>query len=337
MDQRSQTQEATAEGRTRRQLFISLLRGCILGLALTLFVTFFAPAQTTTDVLRTYMSFLLMAAFIRAAYICLPFAKQDSVRRWFTQAYRDLSKQQKRYLIAACLMILVAHAWFIGATGMLREPLICMFLFVFFVAMRDAIDWYAAISDKILGKAFITISFVTGSTVAYGLAAQQIAIATNAIPVSFTRAAVLAAIMQIPVLVPVAAAVISAFFMTLSSLLMAPAMIPGARHIIALFIDERPPATEQRFIFITRFFQIVIFSSLGPILFSLSQKTSAAYEAFVMKQIKTIVYELDMYPSSECNLEKGYKIAALGDSRFLIGTRGATGEINFLPLRKCDQ
>lgn len=201
---------------------------------------------------------------------------------------------------------------------------------------RDLIAWYASVSERMLGKAAIAIGFAIASTYAYGLAGQKIALIIQATPTNFTRALVLTAILQIPFLIAIAGAFISAFCIIASSLLMLPWALPWFHSIADLFLDRTATRTTQRFTAVTRLFQVIFFALFGLTVFSLSQKYAGWYDGLTSNLIRDFVYDLDMYPGLECKMEKGQKLAPLGDSRFLIASRTAAGEIVFSPPQQCD-
>lgn len=320
----------------RKALLKNLARGVALGFGASIFISFMSPADMKAQIFFTNILFLMLGAIGGTVYAFLSPQQRLKSKNWTLNAYHDTNNEQKLYLIVCSFGILILIGQATGMIFNMKEFLIISLLFMYCVALRDFLKWYQVISEKLLGKAILALGFAIASAFAYGLAGQKISYTIHVTPTNFVRANLLIAIMMIPVIITVAGAFISALGIAMSSLVLLPFMLPGINKIATLFFPKNPEDQKIRFQFITRVFQLFFYAFIGATLWTFGHKAANWYDEFTAQKISSLVYEFDMYPGTECKLSDGSKIAPLGDAKFLVAKKQASGKIDFLPPIKCD-
>lgn len=308
------------------------------GLACAFVVAFdllIVPPRLFLSMMKVHLFTIVLAAVIAVLYTYSGIDRQRKTVEWTIQAFRDTSKQQRLYLIVILLWCLGFMAWITGGFFLLSEIGIPILIFMFLVAARDVVEWYEELAANSLGKGLLALGFAISSTIAYGIASQHIAGIVHVTPTNFTKSVVLVAILEIPLLLSIAALICAALLISTSSLIMAASVLPGVSAVVSLFRKDRPIHESIRFLLVTRLFQITLLVLVGFALYSTFKQKAGEYEKFILAQARNIVYELDMYPGTECKLDAGFKLAPLGDSRFLVGTRDISGYVRFEPPMKC--
>jgi hypothetical protein len=320
----------------RKELLKNLARGVALGIGASILISFLSPAGIKLSIFFTNIFFLTLGAIGGIIYAYLSPQQRSKTRKWILKAYEDINNEQKLYLIVCALAILILIGYATGISFGTKEFIILSLVFAGCVALRDFLSWYQAISENLLGKAILALGFAIASAFAYGLAGQKISYTIHVTPTNFVRTNLLIAIMMIPVIITVAGAFVSALGIVMSSLFILPFMLPGISKIAALFSPRTSQNQRVRFQFITRVFQVFFYTFVGASLWTFGHKAANWYDEFTTQKISSLVYEFDMYPGTECKLSDGSKIAPLGDAKFLVAKKQASGKIDFSPPIKCD-
>lgn len=312
-----------------------------LALFLPLFawvVSKMAPETISPDVLGLQLRIFLLLIGIAALLVAFPTLrpKLDAVRCKLEGFEQTLETSQRLYLRVVQVFLLLMLLYWLNPGSMLA-PLFGVFaIFCAFVAGYDGLRWYKSISEHVLGKAAIGLVFAAASTFAYAMARQEIAVATHVIPTNFQHTSILMAIMTIPLLVVIAGSVLFGVSIALTAiapvLLLFQDMPKLKRWLFADTLKENP----MKYLFVTRVFQIVFYATLGALLYNLGKPAMIRYEKVLLKIAPSAVFNLDMYYGRECPLQPEEKLAALGDSKFLIGRPNKQGEIEFLGPVKCE-
>jgi hypothetical protein len=327
---------ATEKGKQWTRLGISLLVFPLFVWALSKA----APAALAPDFIDLQLKIFLLFAATAALLITFPKLRPLLANAGSKIADQDraLETFQRLYLrVAAILLLLLFLAWL--HPGPSLRPFLGVFAaFCVFVAVYDALRWYKAVSEHTLGKAALGLGFAAASTIAYALARQEIASVTHVVPLNFQHTTILMAILTIPFLLVVAGGALYAISM-FASLLIVPISLlvrnmgPGMTHwLFAGVLKEG----SIKYPLVTRVFQCLFYAVLGTTLYNLGKPAMSSYEAALQKLAPSAVFIFDMYEGRECPLSRGEKLAALGDAKFLIGRRDASGEIEFVGPVKCD-
>jgi len=318
---------------SRAELLKRLSIGITLGILASAGIYAFAPVSHPESLLRTHLVFLLLASLGGIVLVFSTPQQRSRVRSWASASFAVLTTEQKLYLN---VVFLFAFAAMMAQAVGVREFLFLVLAFIAYVAVWDCVRLYRLLSETLLGKAAIAIGFAVASTIAYGLASQQVARVVHVTPTGLTHTNLIVAILMIPLLITMWGALMAAAGTAMSSLVVLPTMFPQLDQVRKWMFAGTWPQSTLRFALVTRLFQTVFYTAIGFGLMDLGRHTSGPYEQLIERQIPRLVYEFDMYSGSECVLAPNAKLAPLGDARFLVAHKSADGKIVFDQPVKCD-
>jgi hypothetical protein len=294
--------------------------------------------ENSPDLFRLQLKIVFLSLGITALLISFPTLRSTLSVTWrkLEEFEQTLETSQRLYLRVVQVLLLLPLLYLLDAGSMLLPLLGVFAAFCAFVAGYDGLRWYKSISEHMLGKAAIALLFAVASTFAYAMARQEISAATHVVPTNFQHTTILMAIMTIPLLVVVAGAVLFGSSIALSAIaplfLLFHDMPKVRRWLFADTLKENP----MKYLLVTRGFQIFFYATLGAVLFNLGKPAMVRYEKLLLEIAPSAVFELDMYYGRECPLQPQEKLAALGDSKFLIGRPDRQGKVEFFGPVKCE-
>lgn len=327
---------ATEKGRQRGRLCCFLLLMSLLLWVLSKS----APTLVAPDFVRLNLKIFALGGAATALLIAFPrlgAALRDFKNKLVQQA-ETLATPQRLYLrVVQLALVLLFLAW-LNPGPTLAVLGAALGVFCLFVALYDASRLYKAVAESTIGKAVLAVGLAAASALAYALARQEIAAVTHVVPTNFQHTTILVSILTIPFLVVFAGGALFAVCVLASGIvipmqLLARDMRPGILNwLFAGALKENP----MRFPLVTRLFQFFFYAVLGTMVSQLGKPLMQKYEAELQRFAPAAIYSLDMYEGRECPLAPGEKLAALGDSKFLVGRRDLAGKIEFVGPIKCD-
>jgi len=312
-------------------------KGAAAGILVFGFLAVFAPEQLGISLIKLFM----LAVAARAIYIFAPFRKKWR-ELWMAaiEVYKLLTTEQKLYANVVVFTVFCLLVRIVGTPQFLEIYIFLLLAFCGWVAFHDIYRWCKAISEHLFGKAIIGLSFAVASNIAYSVAGQGVARIIHVAPTNFTHTMLFIAIAMIPILLIFAGGIVFVVSISISSLVMLPSMLGGGAVSYGKAVDWIFAGTLRisaiRFNLLTRIFQILFYGVLGYCVYISGQRHMAWYEEKVAHIVPLLIYNFDMYEGRECKLDAGYKLAALGDAKFLIASKLASGDINFGSPIKCD-
>lgn len=302
------------------------------------FMALITPEQWRSTFAWMTIKFMLFAATLRVLYLISPYqGKMDELWTKLVETYKGLSTEQKLYVNACILTLSSALLLLAGGKPFLLAYIVLLTIFFGYIALHDVLRWYKALSENLLGKAIIGITFAAATNLAYSLAGQAVAQIVHVTPTNFVRTTLFIAILMIPVLMIFAGGIVFVIGIFMSSVVMLPSLLAnfGPRLKGWLFAGTLAESTI-RFKFATRFFQIVFYSTIGYTIYITGQNSLTWYESKISYLAPQLIYNFDMYDGHECKIGPQYKLAPLGDAKFLLAQKLPSGNINFKPPVKCD-
>ncbi|NMV41993.1 hypothetical protein [Ralstonia insidiosa] len=298
----------------------------------------FVPKQWRPIIGVTVKVFSILIVF-RILYIFSPW--RDNISRlWdkFSEVHATLAAEQKLYInvcLVASFYLLVLVLEGKPVAGTYAELLL---LFSAYVVFYDILRWYRQLSEHLFGKALIALTFAAMSNLAYSFAGQVVAQVIHVVPTGFVRTTLFIAIMMIPVLMTLIGGVVFAGGIIMSSLIMIFSMFGNFDPRIKRWLFAGTlPDSSLKFPIPTRIFQVIFYSIIGYMLFLAGKSSADWYEKEIFYLTPRLIYHFDMYRGLECNkLGEGYKLAVLGDSKYLLGKLSKSGDVSFDPPVKCD-
>ncbi|BBF85507.1 hypothetical protein DLM_1891 [Aquitalea magnusonii] len=302
------------------------------------FMALIAPEQWRSAFVWVTIKFMFLGATLRVLYLTSPHqGKIDEFWTKLLETYKGLSTEQKLYVNACILMLGLALLLLAGGKPFLLAYIILLTFFFGYIALHDVFRWYKALSENLLGKAIIGIAFAAATNLAYSLAGQEVTQIVHVTPTNFVRTTLFIAILMIPVLMIFAGGIIFFIGIFMSSIVMLPSLLANFDPRLRSWLFAGTLAVSPlRFKFITRLFQIIFYSTIGYTIFASGQNGLAWYESKISYLAPRLIYYFDMYEGQECKLGPQYKLAPLGDAKFLLAQKLPSGIINFEPPVKCD-
>ncbi len=190
-----------------------------------------------------------------------------------------------------------------------------------------------------MGKGILSLGFAAFSTLAYAIARQEIADVVGVTPTNLTHTTLLVAILTIPVLISLVGGFIFLACMAASMVVLPfSIMLKDAPSGLKtwLFAGLLKTSSSVKYPTITKIFQVFFYAALGSFIMQMGNITLPHYETSLKGYLPAAIYHLDMYHGKECKLAAGEKLVPLGDSKFLIGTRSLSGQVEILTPIKCD-
>jgi hypothetical protein len=257
------------------------------------------------------------------------------VRRFWKRLiviYGGLLTAQKLY-VNVCIVTVVGFIYLrVGGAPIGQVVMSGLLAFYAYVVVYDVIRWYKAFSEKLLARALIALGFAAASNMAYSFAGQVVADVVKVTPVGLVHATFFVTILMIPVVMMIISGGVYLIGIVASSAIMAPSLFgfdPSfSRWLFAGTL--RPP--EFRYVGITRAFQIIFYATVSFMTFTLGQRVMPWYENVLKDATRHLVFTYDMYPGTECELSREYKIAPLGDSTFLVAKAASPAKTDLLTL-----
>lgn len=326
------------QGTSLRVEVIRLLKFAIIFSAIfTIFTLFVTPPEIRKG------SAILMAIFLPIALAIRVFHTTTTgkmliarIKNKTENIAHKLNKEQKLYFNA------VIFTLFFLALQLINEPPLSqglgtlLLLFYAYIVIHDVYRWHAALSENLLGKAFIGITFAASSNFAFALAKQVAGQTTQIVPTNLTHTVLFIAILMIPIIMTFAGGVVFAASMLLSTVALVPYMFSIRPEVKSWIFAGTLRETSINYPFITRAFQLLFYAIIGSLVLSLGGKVVGWYESKISEWTPTMIYDLDMYPGRECKLRPGYKAAPLGDAKFLLAHKDRSGKVIFEKPVKCD-
>jgi len=210
-------------------------------------------------------------------------------------------------------------------------------IFFAYIALHDISRFFKVFSAKPLGKAVIAVIFAAFSNLAYSIAGQMVNQVIQVTPTSFVHTVLFIAILTIPLLIILAAGIIFFICTMLSVLIMIPFMIRIPPSFKRWLFAGTLPDSKVPYALATRIFQVIFYMSIAALIANSEPKIKKWYESEISQWILGLIYNFDMYYGKECKLAPDYKLAPLGNSKFLVAKKFSSGEISFEPPIKCEE
>lgn len=300
-----------------------------------------APSAIEPGYLIWQLKIIFAAAIMAALFITFPRLRSVLHEFWARMAQQSakLETSQRLYLrVVQITLGLLLLSWI--NPGPALAPLVLMLgAFCTFVVFYDAQRLYTFLSQNTFGKGALAVGFAAASTLAYALARQEIAVVTHVVPTNFQHTTILVSIMTIPFLAVLAGSSLFAICMAIYTLYMPLQMFAhkSAPGLVDWLFAGTLKRSSMKFPLVTRLVQFLFYAVFGVLVAHFGRPAMAKYEAVLQQIARPAIYHYDMYEGRECLLLEGEKLAALGDSKFLIGRRDMAGNIDFTGPIKCDE
>ncbi|WP_175892914.1 hypothetical protein [Burkholderia cepacia] len=322
----------------RRNEAVGALRAIVPIVILVAMASVVMPSRIFVSLVPVVVAFVIVVIPIKLILIYFPNrGLLIRCREKIADEYGGLAAHQKLYV--NCCIVTLAGAYLIFMIG---KPfgvvyLGLMFAFYLYVVIYDGMRWYKAVSDNLVGKAAIGVSFFASSNFAYSLAGQQIADIVHVTPTNFPRTIVFIAIATIPFIMVIIAGVVALFVAVMPVFFAFPLMLGGSgRRALEWLLAGTIKRSTANYVIATFLFQVMFYGVMAWSVYTTGREKVAWYGEKMSSATSWLIYNLDMYNGRECKVKKGVKIAPLGDAKFLVAHKSSEGEIIFDNPVKCD-
>ncbi|VWB83686.1 hypothetical protein [Burkholderia lata] len=322
----------------RRNEAVGALRGMVLIVILVALASIVMPSGVFASIVPVVVSFVIVAFPIKLILIYFPNrGLLIRCREKIVGEYGGLAVHQKLYV--NCCIVTLAGTYLIFMVGKPFEVVYIglMIAFYVYVIIYDGMRWYRAISDNLVGKAVIGVSFFASSNFAYSLAGQQIADIVHVTPTNFPRTIVFIAIATIPFIMVIIAGVVALFIAIMPVFFAFPLMLGGSsRRALEWLLAGTIKKTTANYVIATFLFQVMFYGVMAWSAYTTGRERVVWYGEKMSSATSWLIYNFDMYNGRECKIKMGAKIAPLGDAKFLVAHKSSEGEIIFDNPVKCD-
>jgi hypothetical protein len=317
----------------RAELFL-LLKNAMIAVGTIVAMLMFMPTEGR-PIITISIKVLICFGILRALYIVTPNRNNLHERgRKIVDEYSSLTTEQKLYVNVCIVLLFLIFIVMLGGMPFMKGYIILFSIFCICVVLYDVHRLLKALSRNFYGKGLMAVAFAASSNLAYSLAGQAINEIVHVTPTNFVHTTLFIAILTIPVLLVLAGGGVYVIGLFTSVVIMLPPIPSSLKKWLfaGLF-----PETTMKYAVVTRIFQVVFYMTIGTTIFHLGQKAMKWYENKIAHMIPELVYQFDMYQGGECSLEPSYKLAPLGDAKFLLAEKSSSGEISFKAPVKCDE
>lgn len=265
------------------------------------------------------------------------------IRRWGVRMIKirhALSTSQKLYVNLALLTIFIKLCSVFYRPAEFSIAAAIWHFYAGYIVLYESLNAYKKLADTIAGKIIIAVAFAVCSCIAISIACYVVSIITHAPASDFPRAVSLLAIVVAPLFILVLGSV------TTFVGIVAGSIIP----LLSMFKDLGPkvqewltagtlPEYKEQYPFITWVFRLAFYTRVGMFVSGLTPAIAESYDHYAIPMAKYSAYLFDMYPGTECELDRkhinSYRLVSLGDDRFVPAYLSAN-DVIFEPSRKCE-
>lgn len=332
-------QKALASEKGRQWAWLTI--GLLLSSFLSWVLSKTAPSAIEPGYLALQLKMLFAAAIMAALFIAFPRLRSVLHDFWARMAQQSASLEtsQRLYLRVAQLTLGLLFLFWINPGPALAPLIVLLGAFCTFVALYDAQRLYTFLAQNTWGKGALAVGLAAASALAYAVARQEIAAVTHVVPTNFQHTTILVSIMTIPFLAVLAGSSLFAISMAVYSVFIPLQMLAhkSAPGLLDWLFAGTLKKRTMKFPLVTRLVQFFFYAVFGVLVAHFGRPVMAKYEAVIQQIARPAIYHYDMYEGRECPLVEGEKLAALGDSKFLVGRRDMAGNIEFTGPIKCDE
>jgi hypothetical protein len=239
--------------------------------------------------------------------------------------YSQLQTSQKRYIPAFLfLIIFLGYKIIFGAEGSLWQSLLYTFLFFFGIAIcSDLLTLYKKVYENLLVKAALLLLFSLCTNFVIAFSAQEVNDIVGVDPLKFPHTVALPTILNIPFLTSIGFFTLSRILLYMSPLLLV-FLFLDKKELKFLLPDDVPPKhiPYPKITFAVQIISIIVF---GYLMSGLWQNAELSYNAFRSNTASWFLYQWEMYPKGQCDVEPGTRVAFMSDDRILKGTKSSDG------------
>ncbi|EKO3844536.1 hypothetical protein NTE29_004847 [Vibrio harveyi] len=241
--------------------------------------------------------------------------------------YQDLNKSQKLYFVSAMLLIVQFF------TRHLPEPanstaFSLAMVFLVWAVVRDLLFLYQALWSKPLGKGVLLLGYTLLANLSLSLGVQYVNNAVGVEPYLYKHSVIFSAIMSVPVVAALVAAVAWFVIIGFGVLYLFFGLNIQQASEAGLLADILPANKENHFV-LTTVVRIIAIGTICYTSYNLFSGYNERYNNFVIEQTKAFLYHFETIEFSRCKLENGTKFLPLNDKELVLATRSSSGEYTF--------
>ncbi len=241
--------------------------------------------------------------------------------------YQDLNKSQKLYFISAIFLIIQFF------TRHLPEPANKTFfslamVFMVWAVVHDLLSLYQSLWSKPLGKGILLLGYTLLANLSLSLGTQYVNNAVGVEPYLYKHSVIFSAIMSVPVVAALVAAVAWFVIIGFGFLYLFLGLNIQQASEAGLLADILPKNKESHFA-LTTIVRIIGIGTICYTSYSLFSGYNERYNNFVVEQTKAFLYHFEAIEFSRCKLDDGAKLLPLNDKELVLVTRSSSGEYVF--------
>ncbi|MDF2156097.1 hypothetical protein [Vibrio sp. CAU 1672] len=241
--------------------------------------------------------------------------------------YRELNKSQKLYFVSA---IFFTVQFF---TKYLPEPANKTFfslamIFLVWAVINDLLALYHTLWNTPLGKGILLLGYTFLANLSLSLGAQYVNNSVGVEPYLYKHSIVFAAIMSVPVVAALVAAVAWLVAIVFGSIYLLFGLNIQQASDAGLLKDVLPKNSEIH-PFITTIVRVLAIGLVCYFAYNLFAGYNERYNDFVVKQTKAFLYHFEALEHSRCKIQGGSKFLPLNDKELIVASQNSAGNYVF--------
>ncbi|WP_214645467.1 hypothetical protein, partial [Aliivibrio fischeri] len=241
--------------------------------------------------------------------------------------YRDLNKSQKLYFLSVLFLIIQFF------TKHLPDPVNKTFfylamIFLIWAVINDLLSLYQVLWSKPIDKGLLLLGYTFLANLSLSLGAQYVNQSVGVEPYLYKHSIVFAAIMSVPVVAALVAAVAWFVIIVFGFLYLLFGLNIKQVSEVGLLTDVLPKNDEKYFT-ITTIVRIFAIGAVCYTAYNLFSGYNERYNNFVIVQTKAFLYHFEALELSRCKLQDNSKFLPLNEKELIVLSKSAAGEYIF--------
>lgn len=246
--------------------------------------------------------------------------------------YWSLDAGQRLYVNAAVTLL----AYFISC-WIFSPPAALGFLYISFLywmaaIIKDSISFYVKISGHALVKASMVLLFSLCAALSVALSSQVVNHVVGISPREFPSSIAMLSIMTIPFFIALGFSVLSVVVGVTAPLYLVFHLACDAKLKRFILPGYSPVemSARDKFTIVIKAVGLIFFFGLGV---GLAREGMGEYENFLASTAGSLIFQLEMYPKTVCEIPPDGRVAFLGSGQILLGESSPKGVL--FSLQEC--
>lgn len=248
--------------------------------------------------------------------------------------YRILDASQRMYFnVALSASIFILLKIITGMNEFSRSWLILSLLLLAITVFLDLLAVFKRVYNTMVGKGIILIVFSLCTALAISIAGQVINEVTGVEPTKFVNTVAILSILTIPFIFSLLMGVLFAICVVICVPLAIMYYFILDREVKMFLLPFTAHTENIRFLGFTRLIQLFSFGIFCGFIYGVSHHVIDKYSAFMIDSADSLVFNLEMYSRSPCELKSSTRGVLIDDEHVLVASK--KDRVHIYTLESC--